>query len=189
MRYSHGPRRKSAEKGKERKENVHREISVVTVGLILFAIGASAQNNSKIAAPNRVLSVKLNYTGAGTVDEKHKIYVLVFDADPYTAQVLAEGASKPPAAAGADAPKTAYVLARQAALTKNATVSFSGLRESTVYVAAFYDKTGTYNGTNDPGHGSPTGLYGTPGKPAPIPLLEGKPVEIVIAFDDSVATP
>ena len=164
-------------------------VALPAISVLLFmAVSASAQTNSRPAATDTVLNVKLNYTGAGTVDEKHKIYVLVFDSDPFTAENLAEIGAKP-AKASADGPKTTYVLARQGAAAKNQTVSFKALPASPVYVAAFFDQSGTYDGRNDPGHASPSGLYGKPGKPDPVQLTAGKPTEVTVAFDDSTKTP
>ena len=86
--------------------------------------------------------------------------------------------------------KTAYVLARQGASGKDKTLTFSELPASPVYVVAFYDKGGTYDGRSDPTSGSPMGLYGAqPGKPEPVKLQKGKAVEITVTFDDSSKTP
>jgi len=165
---------------------------LVSFATLLLPVSIWAQTSAKNTPSDRTLSVKLNYTGSGTVDEKHKIFVLVFDSNPFAAQILAEASSRPVATApvSPNAPKTAYILARQSAATKNSTLLFKALRAPTVYVAAFFDQSGTYDGVNDPGHGSPSGIYGSkPGEPAPIALTDGKPTEVVVTFDDSVRIP
>jgi len=86
------------------------------------------------------------------------------------------------------ASKVCYILARQGAARKDQTLTFSGFRVSQVYASAFYDKGGAYDGHADPSPKSPMGVYGTkPGQPEPIKLQEGE--EILLAFDDSMATP
>jgi hypothetical protein len=136
--------------------------------LSVFAILALCWTQISLkAADSRTLKVKLNYTGAGTLDEKHKIHVLIFDSDPYTSETFKPMVSK-------------------TAATKNEIVIFTALGVSPVYALAFYDK----YASNQPESGSPVGIYGKgPNKMAPIKLEEGKTVEIELAFDDSVTVP
>ena len=154
-----------------------------------------AQADVKVVPTGKTLRIKLNYTGAGSVDERHKIYVLVFDSDPYTAETLVEMGSQPARTDGGAsptgrAPKICTILGRQGATGKDKTLTFSDLKVSLVYAVAFFDKTGAYDGHSDPTSGSPMGVYGTkPGRPEPIKLGEEKAVEVLLAFDDSSATP
>jgi len=137
---------------------------------------------------HRTLQVKLNYTGGGTVDENHRIYVLLFDSNPYTASSLIDSTSEasPPATAAG----VSHILRRFSAARKNETITFEYLNSSPVYAAAFVDQNGDYNRHFDPAPGGPMGAYGkAPGKLAPIKLKDGKRVKIVIAFDDSTKTP
>jgi len=141
------------------------------------------------AAPlDRTLKVKLNYTGACTVDEKHKIYVLLFDANPLTASTLIDSTSQPtPAVSTAG---VSHIIARESSLAKDGTITFHSVGISPVYVASFLDKTGTYDGHGDPTAGSPMGLYGAPpDKLQAIALEAGKTVEVNFSFDDSRLTP
>jgi ABC-type glycerol-3-phosphate transport system substrate-binding protein len=52
----------------------------ILVALALLAL-CSAQAKVKAAVAGRTLKVKLNYTGAGTVDKNHKIHALLFDCN------------------------------------------------------------------------------------------------------------
>jgi hypothetical protein len=61
------------------KAHVVRKYFYLALGLsILGCLAAQEKAPEKAPAP-RTLKVKLNYTGSGTVDEKHKIIVFVFD--------------------------------------------------------------------------------------------------------------
>jgi hypothetical protein len=148
----------------------------------------AAHKSSQAAPPERVLKIKLNYTGAGAVDEKHKIYVLLFDANPLTASTLSDATSQatpPTPAAG-----VSHIIAREGAATKDGVVTFHTVPMSPVYAMFFFDKGGAYNGHNDPSSGSPMGMYGTPPDTLEAIVLEpGKPVQLTFSFDDSRLSP
>jgi hypothetical protein len=136
----------------------------------VLGIGAlSAQENQSTA---RTLKLKLNYTGAGTVDEKHRLFVFLFDSPDFV-----KGEQIPPVAA-------------QTAATKNGELTFS-LSVSPVYIVVAYDIAGTYDGqSGPPPSGSPVTLYGKePGTPDPVKIEPGKTVEIEITFDDTIKMP
>jgi hypothetical protein len=155
--------------------------------LSLLAL-ACTQLSAQVKPANRTLQVKLNYTGAGTVDEKHKIFVLLFDANPFTSTTLIDATSQP--MPPAPAPGVSHILTRQGAAAKDATLTFSSLSVSTVYAVFFLDKNGTYNGHPDSSSGSPMGVYGKlPDKLEPIKIEEGKPTQVVLTFDDSATMP
>jgi hypothetical protein len=140
------------------------------------------------AGGHRTLKVKLNYTGAGVVDEKHKIFVMVSDTNPFLASTLMDSIkdAKPPVAAAG----VAHIVGRQGGAAKDSTVTFEDVRVSPVYVAAFFDKGGTYDGVADPSSGSPMGAYGKmPDKLEAVAIEEGKTAEIVLTFDDTSKTP
>ena len=160
-------------------------ILFVSVTVVVFALGLV----SLAAAPaQKKLKVKVNYTGAGVVDEKHKIYVMLFDANPFTASKLEDDSSVP--APPAPAEGVSHILRRQSTSSKNGAIAFSDLSASPVYAAAFFDKNGSYDGHSDPVSGSPMGVYGkAPDKAEPITLGAGKAVEVVLSFDDSIKTP
>jgi hypothetical protein len=144
----------------------------------------------RAAGGHRTLKVKLNYIGAGVVDEKHKIYVMVADTNPFLASTLIDSISapKPPAVE----PGVAHILARQSGNAKDSTVTFEDVRVSPVYVAGFFDKSGSFNmqASPDPAPGSPMGAYGKmPDKLEAISVEEGKTAEIVLTIDDASKTP
>jgi hypothetical protein len=139
------------------------------LALVLFGLAGAQQpgNAQEKAADARTLKVTLRYTGAGTVDEKHKIFLFLFD----TASVNAE--SMP--------------IDVSAGAAKNATVTFSNVAKSPVYVVAAYDPSGAYDATSAPPAGSSLGVHGkTPGELAPIAIDAGKMAQIDLAFDDSL---
>jgi hypothetical protein len=175
--------------------NTRKALLAIAAALLLPALStAQTETKPKAAPAGKTLKVKLNYTGSGVVDEKHKIYILVCDADPFQAERLEDytGKSVPkqqPTPSG-QTQKVARILQRQGAVTKDATVTFTQLPTSPVYAVAFYDKAGSYDGHSDPTSGSPMGLYGSkPGQPDPIKLQGGKPTRVEISFDGSNRTP
>ena len=164
---------------------MNRKYVLLVVLTIFFLIGVMSANPG---TPHKTLQVKLNYTGLSAVDEKHKIFVLLFDANPYLASTLIDStsATKPPVPTAG----VSHILWRLSAASKSTTITFSDVRLSLVFAAAFVDKTGTYDGHSDPISGAPVGVYGkAPDNVTPITLEEGKTVDIVIAFDDSAKTP
>jgi len=166
-----------------------RRVAVwVAVAMLLILPGvARAQEKTE----GQTLVVKVKYKGKGTVDDKHKIYVMVINSDPYSADVLADATSdKPIDPNQSRGKKIAYILQRQGASSKEQELAFKGLNSSPVYVVAFFDQAGTYEQTQGPASGSPSGQYGsTPFKPDAIKLKEGKPTEVKVQFDDSSKTP
>lgn len=142
-------------------------------GFILVALLIKASQETKPeekARSGRTLKVKLHYTGAGRVDEQHKIFVVLFDSPSF-----ARGGSGPP-------------MATRAAAAKDETVTFSDFSSSPVYAAASYDPSGRYDGP--PPSGCSLGMYSrTPGTPEPINVEPGKTVQVEISFDDSVKMP
>jgi len=123
-------------------------------------------------ATTRTLKAKLNYTGAGTVDEKHKIFLFVFDSPDFM-----QGGSMPVGFGSASA--------------KDGTVTITDLAVSPIYIAVAYDPTGGYDGqSGPPPSGASMGVYAkTPGTPEPVKIDPGKTAEITVAFDDSFKMP
>src|SRR5271157_2736385 len=83
----------------------------------LTAMIAAAETPKPEEKPaSRTLKAKMNYTGAGTVDEKHKIFLFVFDSPNFM-----QGGSMPIGSGSASA--------------KDGTITVSDLTVSPVYVA------------------------------------------------------
>jgi len=143
----------------------------IAAGLLILASGFQFGRAQEKAA-TRTLKVKVNYTGSGTVDEKHKIQVFMFDSPDFT-----QGNAMP--------------TGMQMTAAKDGTVTFTDIAGSPVYAAAIYDPTGGYDGASGPPpSGSSAGMYTKePPKPAPIDIEAGKTVEIELAFDDSQKMP
>jgi len=144
-------------------------------GLMLAGLLIKASEQGKPgdkATGGRTLKVKLHYTGTGTVDEKHKIFVVLFDTPDFV-----KGGAMP--------------LDVQSATEKDATVTFTALQSSPVYAASSYDPSGGYDGqSGPPPSGASLGMYSkTPGTPEPINIEAGKTVQVEIAFDDKVKMP
>jgi hypothetical protein len=146
----------------------------VGFGLLLAISLTRAQDEKSQTKPtgDRVLKVKLHYTGAGTVDEKHKIFVVLFDSPAFTS-----GGAMP--------------IAGKAATGKDETVTFSDVTTSPVYVAASYEPSGNYDGqSGPPPSGASLGMFSkTPGTPEPINIEPGKTVQVEVAFDDTHKMP
>jgi hypothetical protein len=139
---------------------LHHSLAVSLVGLALLA---NAQSK-----PDRTLEVKLNYTGAGKVDQNHKIFVFVFDTPDFM-----QGNAMP--------------IANQAVTAKDQTLTFSGLSAATVYAVAAFDPKGEYDGmSGPPPAGSSLGMYSKePGTPGAVNLEAGKTAHVDLAFDDT----
>ncbi len=144
----------------------------LVLGVLMVGTLVRASNQDKPESKTRTLNVKLDYKGAGTVDDKHKIFVFVFDSPDF-----AQGG--------------AFPIASESATTKDGTVSFPDLSTTPVYVASAYDPSGSYDGeSGPPPSGTSMGVYiKTPGKPEPVEIEAGKTVTIGLSFDDSTKMP
>ena len=139
----------------------------VSIGLLLL-LPASVLSQS--TAESYQLKVHVNYSGAGTVDEKHKIYVVLWDS----ADFATGNASSMP-------------VDIQSISSKDGTVTFNNVKKTPAYVSTVYDASGTWDAQSPPPDGSALGMYTkTPPQPAAIELKTGSPVSIDVRFDDSV---
>jgi hypothetical protein len=143
--------------------------ALVLLGLAGVSQPGKAQDK---AAGGRTLKVKLHFTGAGTVDQKHQIVLFLFDSPDFMQR------------------NDAMPIARENATAKDVTVTFSDVAKSPVYLIAVYDPTGAYEGMSPPPSGSSLGMYGkTPGQVEPVNIDAGKTAQIDLAFDDSFKMP
>jgi len=143
----------------------------VVAGLLILASGFQF-GRAQDKPATRTLKVTVHYTGSGTVDDKHKIQVFLFDSPDFT-----QG--------------TAIPTGMQMTASKDGAVTFSDIGGSPVYVASVYDPTGGYDGqSGPPPSGSSLGMYSKePPKPAPINIDAGKTAEVEVPFDDSAKMP
>jgi len=135
-----------------------------------FQFGKAQDKPADKAAP-RTLKVTVKYTGAGPVDDKHKIQVFLFDSPDFM-----QGNAMP--------------TGMQMTATKGGTVTFSDISGCAI-VFAFGIANGEYDGASGPPpSGSSAGLYTKePPKPGPIAIDAGKTVEVDLPFDDTIKMP
>ncbi len=135
--------------------------------LTFLANGAHSGQAGKAAVNGRTLKLNLRYTGTGAVDEKHKIFVFVFNSTDFM-----EGNGQP--------------VATRTAMSKEETLTFSELADSPLYAAVVYDPSGDYDGQSQPPSGASTAIYAkSPNVPEPIAIDPGKAAEITVSFDDT----
>ena len=114
------------------------------------------------------LTVSAKYTGQGTVDATHQIFVWVFDTPNIS--------------------ESTTPLAVDKVTTNGGSVNFTGLPK-TVYLAAAYNEKGTYDGTQGPPpSGTPVTIYGGEGSATPVPT-GGADAAVAITFDDAMRMP
>ena len=131
--------------------------------VLMSALTARAQDKSS------KLEVQVTYTGSGTVDEAHKVYVVLWDNPNF----VTEEAGSPP-------------VDLKGISSKSAAAQFDNVQTNPVYVSMVYDPSGKWDASSPPPAGSSLGVYAKePGKPAPIPIEPGKTVKISATFDDS----
>jgi hypothetical protein len=136
-------------------------------GTVLASALTAAQSDAS------KLDVQVTYTGSGTVDESHKIYVMLWDTPDF---VTGNSAAAP--------------IASQTISSKSDVAHFDGLQKSPVYVSMVYDPSGKWDAASPPPSGSTVGLYSTePGTPAPIKLEPGKTTKVSATLDDSSKMP
>lgn len=142
------------------------------LGLTSMVAMAQQPKPDEKPAAGRTLKAKLNYTGAGTVDEKHKIFLFVFDTPDFM-----QGGSMP--------------IGFGSASAKDGTITVPDLAVSPIYVAVAFDPSGGYDGqSGPPPSGASMGVYAkTPGTPEPVKIDAGKTAEITVTFDDSAKMP
>ena len=117
------------------------------------------------AQQGRTLQVQIHYTGSGTVDATHKIFVALWDSPDLTG-----------------GPPTAV----QSTTSKNGSVTFSDIQKSPVYVSAAYDPSGQWDASAPPPPGSSLGMFSTaPPKPDAVNVTPGKVAKVTITFDDT----
>lgn len=146
------------------------KLGIVT--LCAFAFGAlltlPQRAVSQDSSAGSKLEVHLHYTGSGTVDEKHKIYAVLWDSPDFM-----QGGGMP--------------VDMQSSSSKDGVVTFNNVQKTPAYVSAVFDPSGEWDAQSAPPEGSSLGLYSkTPGKPEPIDLKAGKTTSIDLPFDDTV---
>ena len=118
------------------------------------------------ATPARNLTVSVQYTGAGQVDEVHEIVVLLFDK--------------------ADVSADSQPMAFRRVRTNGGTATFTGVAASPVFVMVVYDDSGRYHGDEGlPPIGAPATLYAKDAKSPPAAVKVEAKSSIKVKFDDA----
>jgi hypothetical protein len=148
---------------RDRRLEMDRRNFLLSGTVFVSVLTAPAQDK------NAKLEVQVSYTGSGTVDESHKVYVVLWDNPNF----VTEEAGAPP-------------IELKGVSSKSASVQFDDVQTNPVYVSMVYDPSGKWDAASPPPSGSSLGFYATePGKPAPVKLEAGKTAKIPATFDDS----
>ena len=124
---------------------------------VALGVAASAQTG------NSKLNVSVTYTGSGTVDEAHKVYVVLWDSPDF----VKGDAGGPP-------------IGVQGVTSKSDVAHFEGLSKGPVYVSMVYDPSGKWDAASPPPSGSSIGLYAKePGTPVSERALGARAVAIM----------
>jgi len=135
------------------------------VGLLLLPLLMASQDSLTGAK----LEVHMHYTGAGKVDEKHKLFVALWDSADFM-----KGGDTAPVEIGSTS-------------SKDGTVVFENVKKSPAYLTSLYDPKGEWDAASAPPDGSVVGMYSeNPGEPKPIELKSGKTTTVEFTFDDTV---
>lgn len=137
---------------------------LIFCGALLIVAGALVSP----AQRGRNLQVDIHYTGSGTVDDNHKIFVALWDSPDF--QDASGG----------------QPVSVQSTNSKNGTVSFTDVQKIPAFVTTAYDPSGHWDAHSNPPSGSSLGMYSkAPPKPEPIDIAPGKTTKITISFDDT----
>jgi hypothetical protein len=154
---------------------MYRSLSArIVSGIVVLAVALSANLLARQDKPagSGKLATSAEYTGKGTVDQDHHLWIWVFDNPDSSSW-----ANTTPLAVGT--------------VTENgASYNFAGLPKE-VYLAAAYDENGGYDGTTGPPPtGTPIVIYGMASGGAPAPVTTGgEDAAVKISFDDSFRMP
>lgn len=141
--------------------------ATIVCAAVLLALGIAQPQLAQ--QKGGTVRVQLNYTGSGTVDANHKIFVALWDSPDFV---------KP----------DAHIMPVEVKSTddKNGVVTFTNVQKSPAYVSAAFDTTGKWDGQSAPPTGASLGMYSSaPPTPEAINVAPGKSERVRIAFDDS----
>lgn len=140
---------------------------MILAGMLLTLAAAGPQQAQEKGGAIRV---QIHYTGTGTVDQSHKIYVALWDSPDF-------------------AQPNAHVIPVEVkwVASKNGMVTFSDVKKSPAYVSSAYDPTGQWDGqSGPPPAGSSLGMASAaPPQPDAINVTPGGSAKATITFDDS----
>jgi predicted secreted protein len=137
----------------------------------LFGAASLVQPANAQETAGRTIKVHVTYTGSGTVDDSHKIFVALWD----TPDFAQKGSHEIP-------------VGIQSTNSKTGTVTFADVQKIPAYISAGYDPAGKWDGqSGPPPEGASLGMYTkNPPNPEPINVEAGKTAHIELKFDDRV---
>jgi hypothetical protein len=148
--------------------------TVVTLGALLVLGPAAGRAQEKPAAdkPAAVtpqaagsdLNVSVTYTGKGTVDDTHELWVFLFPTPEIGPQ------SEP--------------IASLSVKKNGGVAAFKSITQPVVYIAVVFDEKANYDGTSAPPQGTPVAVHVKDG--APVGVKPGTGAKVKVSFDDSV---
>jgi hypothetical protein len=132
-----------------------------------FAAGAEPSLSAGQEPAASEVKVTVKYNGKGTVDDKHRLWIWLFD--------------NPEIGPGA------ITVAEMSLEANGETATFSSVAAKQVWVAVAYDEGGGFMGAAPPPPGSPVALYGSTGPDTPPqPVTPGAKGAVSITFDDTL---
>ena len=140
---------------------------VLMLALLIAAAHVAAQEKQPApAAAGGSVIVTVKYTGKGTVDADHRLWVWLFNTPEIGPGAIPVG---------------------EQSIEKNGGVaSFTSVADKEVWVAIAYDEKGGFQGSGPPPVGSPITLYGAKAPPdKPQPVVPGPKAKVSVTFDDS----
>jgi hypothetical protein len=141
----------------------------VLAAVIVFLLAGIGHPSATVhaSAAGGAVKVTVHYTGKGTVDPSHKIWVWLFD--------------NPNIGAGS-------MPIDQTSLDKNhGDVVFEGVAPGEVWIAVAFDEQGAMMGDAPPPTGTPIGILSKDGKP--ISVVPGDKGAASVSFDDTLRMP
>ena len=142
---------------------VRRTVTAALGLAILATIPLAA--SARLSAGN--LKVTVQYTGKGTVDDTHRLWIWLFDTPDMSAGPI------PIAEMSLDANGTS--------------TTFANVGQERVWVAIAFDEHGGFAGSAPPPSGSPVTMYAEKGAPAAV--TPGPDAAISVTFDDARRMP
>jgi hypothetical protein len=137
----------------------------------VLLLGFAAALPQQAQEKGGTIRVQINYTGTGTVDARHKIFVALWDSPDF-------------------AQPNAHVMpvAVKSTGSKNGIVTFTNVQKSPAYVSCAFDTTGKWDGqSGPPPTGASLGMYSNaPPAPEAIDVSGGKTAKAKITFDDKI---
>ena len=144
-----------------------RTFAGLAVAALILSTAAVRANQSTATADTTSVSVTVKYTGAGAVDDSHRIWVWIFDNPAIGPESIPIG---------------------EQSIAKNGGIATFSTTTRQVYIAIAYDEKGGFIGQAPPPSGSPVAMYGMNGPDdTPQPVTPGE--KVAITFDDMMRMP